>query len=193
VKKRQIVALASVLLVGGVVVSASSSAAKSTKTQVDFWEVGCVLDPGTSWISEDGVFHGRGRVATGVFYDADDFARVGTDTVVGNANLDPVTGTGRLFGTFSLEYLPDSYPGTFDGTWNSSLAGWVSSFGRAVGQGTGELHGMKMKLKLVGDPTVEIPDGLLAAVAADPEFPCALDEISGIGRDTGFIHSPRGD
>ena len=189
-KNRQVLALAGVLVVVGALVAVSPSAAKSTRTRVDFWEVSCTVDEGSFWISEDGVFHGRGRVANAVFYDAVTFARVGSDTVVGNANLDFATGTGRLFGTFTLEYLPDSYPGTFDGTWTSSLTGWVSGSGRAVGHGTGELHRMKMKLKLESDPA--IPDELFAAVAADEGFPCALDEISGILHDTGYILDPHG-
>lgn len=148
------------------------------------------MDPGISWVSE-GILHGRGRVSEAVFwaYDEDlgEGVVVGTDTVISNANLDLATGTGRVFGSFTLIYLPSdpSGEGTFDGTFNGSLADLFLFTGRAVGHGTGPLNGQKMRLFF---ETIPPPLWLQEALAANPPD-C---ELPGIFHDTGFLHNRHG-
>jgi hypothetical protein len=185
---RKIMALTGIFLVAMVITSAAAAPAKSTKTPVDVWEVSCMQDPGIVWISEDGILHIRGQVTMATFYDSSDFAIVGYDTIVSNANLDPVTSTGTLFGTWSATYLPASETGTFDGSWNARLSGGIAAVGKAVGHGTGDLRGVKMKLNLLVDPADPPPAGLFTSA----DFP-PCDPIFGITHDTGFIHNPRGE
>jgi hypothetical protein len=187
-KKGQTLALAGVILVAGVLIPTTPSIAKSTRTPVDLWEVSCMVDPGLEWMA-DGVLHVRGRVTQATFYDPENFTVIGSDAIISNANLDPTTFSGNLFGTWSAIYLPASSSGTFDGSWTAKLIGGVEAIGRAVGHGTGDLRGMKMRLSLVADPAAPPPPGLFAS----PEFPpCDPALIIGILRDTGFIHNPRG-
>lgn len=189
-KGKQALALAGVFLVAGSLISAGPSTAESTKTPVDFWEVVCLVDPGIEWLDDDGVLHIRGRISQGTFYDAEDFTVVGSDAIIANANIDLATGNGAFFGTWSAVYLPASATGTFDGAWNARLTGGIALSGKAVGQGTGELRGMKMKVNLLSDPADPPPAGLFVA----PGFPpCNPATIAGIDHATGFIHNPRGD
>jgi hypothetical protein len=188
-KAKQIIALVGVFLVAGLLISANPSTAKSTKTPVEFWEVSCMVDPGFEWIDEYGVLHVRGRVSQATFYEPENFTIVGSDAIISNANLDPATFSGNLFGTWSAVYLPFSDSGTFDGSWTAKLTGGVAALGRAVGRGTGELKGMKMKLTLVSDPADPPPPGLFEAVGFPP---CDPSAIVGILRDSGFIHNPGG-
>ena len=129
-KAKKLWVLAGVLLVVGALVTSVPSFAKSTKTPVDFWQVACLVDPGIEWVSDEGILHGRGRVEQLVLYayDAGTMAAevVGSGVVVGNANIDPATGDGRLFGTVSVIYLPVSATGTFDGRYQGSLTGGIS-------------------------------------------------------------------
>ncbi len=185
---RRIMALVSLLLVASVFIPATPSVAKATRTPVEFWEVNCLIDPGLQWVSEEGVLHIRGQLTQNTFYDPVSFEIVGSNAVVSNANLDPATFSGTLSGKFSLFYLPMSDTGTFDGSWNGKLTGGVAFTGRAVGHGTGELRGMKIKQRLVGDPANPPPPGLFTA----PGFtPC--EPIGGIIFDSGFVLNPRGD
>ena len=197
-KGRQVLAVVVLLLIVGLTAAAGPATAKSTKSDVDFWEVSCMVDPGIEWV-EDGVLHGRGRLSTTILYANDPpqdppvWEVVGSDTVIGNINLDLATGQGRLFGTWSLIYLPESLSGTFDGTWNGSIQFvpppvFVIVYGRAVGHGTGELSGMKMKLKLVGDPNADPPPPYLLNPGLCPPG----TEYAGVSHVTGFIHKPRG-
>jgi hypothetical protein len=171
----------------GLCFTSDSSQAKSIKTPVDMWEVSCLVDPGMEWTS-DGNLHIRGRLTQATFYDAITFEISGSDSIISNANLKLATGTGNLFGTWSAVYLPLSSSGTFDGSWTAKLTGGVSAIGKAVGQGTGDLRGMKMKLKLESDPN--IPVGLLEVLAATP--PCDPSNVVGIIHDTGFVHQRHG-
>lgn len=175
------------IVVVGLCVPSSSTLAKSIKTPVDMWEVSCLVDPGMEWIS-NGNIHIRGRLTQATFYDAVTFEIAGSDSIISNANLKLATGTGNLFGTWSAVYLPLSSSGTFDGSWTAKLTGGVSAIGKAVGQGTGELRGMKMKLKLESDP--DIPAGLLQVLATTP--PCDPANVIGIIHDTGFVHQRLG-
>jgi hypothetical protein len=188
VKGRQILALACVLVMAALI-SAAPSVAKSTKTPAEFWEVSCLVEPGLEWIDDEGVLHIRGQITQSAFYELQNFTIVGSNAIVSNANVDPATFSGNLFGTWSAIYLPASSSGTFDGSWNFKLVDGASGVGRAVGHGTGDLRGMKMRLKLVSDPADPPPSGLFAS----PDFPpCDPTTIVGILLDTGFIHNPRG-
>jgi len=182
--------LGGVLLIVGAAVAAAPAVAKSMRMPVDFWEVSCETEPGRTWISDDGVLHNRGRVSQAVFYAYDESlgagVLVGEDTVVSNANLDPATFSGRVFGTFTLTYLPASELGTFDGKFTGSLTGGVSFIGRAVGHGTGPLRGKKMKLSFA---TPELPLWLLEVLEENPP---ACGQSVGIYHDTGYILAPGG-
>ena len=196
-REKQILALAGALLVAALLILASPSAADpmKNKTAVDVWEVSCLVDPGIQWLSAEGILHVRGRVSQATFYESGSFDIVGSDTIVSNANLshvnlDPLTFDGSLFGTWSAVYLPASNSGTFDGAWHARLTDGGFAVGKAVGQGSGELRGKKMKLNLVVDPIDDPPPPGLFSASGFP--PCDPSLIVGIIHDTGFVHNPGG-
>jgi hypothetical protein len=182
--KRQVLALASALLVVGVLVAVSPAVAK--RVPVDLWEVSCLVEEGMPWVA-DGMLHERGRIARAVFYDSDTFAVIGSDTIISNLDLNLATGAGKLFGVWSAIYLPVSGTGTFDGTWSGEgefppPPNPVSASARALGYGTGDLRGARMRLRL---DTAPVPAELLEVLAADN--PCSPDPWQGITHVTGSI------
>lgn len=187
-KARQVSALAGVLLVVGALFTVSPAAAK--KTAVDLWEVSCQMLDGLPPFPSDAGIHLRGGVSEAVLYaeGPDGAMIVGSDTVVGNLDFDPVTGDGRAFGVFTLIYLPTaggSPTGTYDGLFDGSLNLFTGSFfGIAVGNGTGDLRHHKMRLRL----EAASPPEWLTEYLNDNPPPCGAD--ARFFHDTGFINHP---
>lgn len=187
-KARQVSALAGVLLLVGVLVTISPAAAK--KTPVDFWEVSCQMLDGLPPFPSDGGIHLRGGASEAVLHveGPDGAMIVGSDTVVGHIDFDPVTGDGRAFGVFTLIYLPTpggSATGTYDGPFDGSVNLFTGSFsGIAVGEGTGDLRHQKMRLRL----RAESPPDWLTDYLNDNPPPCGAD--ARFFHATGFINHP---
>lgn len=81
-----------------------------------------------------------------------DARATGRTVVTGHLTLtDPATGTGVMRGT-AVTYVTGQYEGTWESTWQGRLIYGVGFF-EAVGHGTGDLAGLKMKATFTGvDP-----------------------------------------
>ncbi len=151
------------------------SFAKATITEFEGIETVCsIVNPGDVNIS-DGIVHIRGQILTTVIESAE--ARfAGTNTVVINLDLDPTTGTGTSFGTFSLN--PDAVAGTWEGRFSGKITNGLLSL-RAVGHGTNDLKGQQIKVNVQG-----------FAPVVDP--PCPPVPGFAQNKDTGRILNPQG-
>lgn len=189
-RSRQIVVTVGVLLLAATLLAGEPLLAKSVKKPADFYEISCATSPGVSW-EEGQVRHLRGATSWSLFYEEGNPDPIGMDSIVVNINENLVTGKQQVFGTFSLTY-PQEGEGTFDGRWTAKFDPAVPSFlGRAVGQGTGDLTGKKMKLKL---EAVFLPPDWILGILLDPQWttsPCLF--LTGVSHVTGYIHSPKGD
>jgi hypothetical protein len=184
-----ILVTAGVLLLAATLLAGNPLLAKSVKTPVDFYEVSCATSPGVSW-EEGNSGHLRGATSWSLFYQEGNPDPIGMDSIVVNINENLVTGKQEVFGTFSLTY-PLEDDGTFDGRWTAKFDPAVPSFlGRAVGHGTGDLTGKKMKLNL---EAVFLPPDWILGILDDSRWtepPCLF--LTGVSHVTGFIHSPKG-
>jgi hypothetical protein len=137
-----------------------SATARAIKTDVEVIDYGChLVDPGVSWVDEDGVLHIKGQVYNGETRSSD--ARfIGASTLyVVSWNIDLTTGDYTMHAIGTLD-LADP---TIDGTWeflsiNSRNVGGVIA-ARAVARGTGDLAGLKAGMMIEAlneppDPTV---------------------------------------
>jgi hypothetical protein len=115
------------LAFGCCVAGFAGSAVAATKTSVTFTDtVVSVGAPERVWVSDDQVLHVRGQPQTTVV--AGDLT--GTFQLVANVNLDLNTGTGELFGKFTLTTSSVTWVGSF--TAQITSAGVSGTF---VGQG----------------------------------------------------------
>ena len=184
-KRNRVSQLTGALLLAGLLLLVPP--AESSKTPVDIYEAVCLVTPATQWVA-DNTLYVRGQHNQSVFYDPVTFEEVGTNSVIGNVNVDLQTGELDYFGTFSGIYLVESDTGTFDGTWNGHESLEAGFFGHAIGRGTEELAGRKIKLSLRGVDPSEVPPELLAILSQPPWTDCLV----GIFRDTGFVHGRGG-
>lgn len=96
--------------------------------------------PERFWISEDGIMHMRG-ISTSNIDVTDSPYDTGTASMIMNFDIDPRTGYGHAFGTFTI--YPTTYDGTWEGHWSSHIAP-DGLRGSATGHGTGELEGLQI-------------------------------------------------
>ena len=183
-KRNRVSALTGIFLLAGIFVL--TPPASASKTPFDAYEVVCIVTPGDAWVEGD-TLNIRGQHNRTTLYDAETFEPVGWNSIIANANFVipplPPASAGQLWGTFSSVYLPESETGTFGGTWYGEQGpGGLDYFGSAVGRGTEELIGKKIRVTLRGLAPEEMPPELLAIVLATD---C---ELVGVYRDTGFIH-----
>lgn len=187
--RKTIVAPLAVLLLASLT-AASPSLAQTTWTPVDVFEISCVQVPGMTWTSGE-MLHMRGQMSQSTLYDPATLEVVGTNFILGNANLNQTTGNGVFFGTSSGLLLPVSETGTFDGPWTVQVSSGVLS-GHAIAHGTGELEGQTMRVTLVNLDFAEAA-AVLQQLAAQGRLPCPLQGITGVFRDTGAILVPNGE
>ena len=137
-RRRSLVLLA--LLFGGVWLATEASAQATTVPTTGFQVFLATLDPGTSFISEDGVLHVRNQV--NLFHQYGDLD--GDVVVTGNVELDLATFTGRATAkaSFSGTYTPSGVTGTFDGSAVTDIAPGLFHT-QGVLQGGGGFEGMK--------------------------------------------------
>ena len=147
--KRHMMLLSVVLALLTVFWGAVPAAARATVTEFTALEATCSVIPGTEWVSGN-VLHIRNEVDTTRVASTAPLTN-GTNTVVVNVDLNLKNGSGDIHGTFSLQ------PDGVNGAWVGDFSGHVTDsvfFGHAVGQGTGELAGMKDMVSLQG---TEVP------------------------------------
>ncbi len=177
-----------VLLIGSL--GASDPSVAKVATQIDLFEIACLESPGMTWVTgdEEKVLHLRGQVSLSVLYDVETLEVVGGNTIVGNADLNQATGKGSFCGTFSTVYLPASETGTFDGRWTLNINSGGFS-GRAVGQGTGDLRGRILRVRVQGLSEADAAS-LLQQLVGLGRLYCPPSSITGILRDVGVILPP---
>lgn len=180
--RKPFLTLAATLVAAALLLSAPVFAG-SIRTPFEAYQILCVVDPGTQWV--DGTtLHIRGQLAHEITYGPPTFEIVGQNSLVINSNIDLVTGYITTSGSFSLHYLPASPTGTFDGRLNARGIGedWR---GKAVGHGTGDLKGQKIKGVIQPVPLAEVPPELLYALTQPPWTECP--QIGGVFRNVGYI------
>lgn len=182
----RILALVGMLLLAAILMLALPASAESSKTPFDVYEVSCDVTPGIQWVAGH-TLHVRGQESQNIFYDPETFEILGENSIVSNVNSDLNTGQANLFGTFSAIYLPESNTGTFDGTWNGELSPASGFVGRALGHGTDDITGKKIKVTVRGVDLSEVPPELWIILSEPPWTECEV--FGGIFRDTGFIHN----
>ena len=95
-----------------------------------------ITDPGTQWVSEDGIGHIRDQTQSGLV--SGDVT--GSITVTGKSNVEVATETGSGSGRFTLT--------TSDGTWEGSFHGTFAAgvfSGKLMARGSGVWEGMRLK------------------------------------------------
>lgn len=157
------------------------------KTPVDFYEVGCVADPGTELVTNNGrEFHMVGQVGRSLFYDAGTFEVIGQNTTLANMLVKLRTGKTQMCGTFS-GLLPD-YAGanTFDGTFYFKI-GATGVTGRVLGHGTFSFRHDQVKMQYRSVAPEAMPAELTRILSRRPWKQCA--DLIGPFRATGFIRT----
>jgi hypothetical protein len=149
-----------VIVLGLLAFSLGASPAAAQATRVNYEGQECTTSswgvPERSWISEDGIMHMRG-IALSNQINSDSPYMTGINSLKMNVDLDPTTGEGHAYGTFTLS--PTAIDGDWVGHWSTHVSPAGIS-GRAVGQGTGALTGMKVVNHML---------------SSDPNSPCNND------------------
>jgi len=118
--------------------------APATKTIVAGEFFGYLIDPGTQWISEEGIVQIRDAVGNGTM--TGDLP--GMMTFIINAAFDPTTGTAKAWGKY---VSTDNYGNTFEGNFLATISYWGNHIeGSSEGHGTGAYEGMILKNKYSG-------------------------------------------
>ena len=130
------------------------AAAGTAREPFENINVNCVILSETVWITDD-ILHIRDRVMDGAVDSNRDFHE-GQTRMVGNANVNMVTGYGNYWGTLAI--YPDAYPdGHWYGNWSMQVTpGKVGGIARL--QGFGELDGLLTKADLAPLPPPTLPD-----------------------------------
>jgi len=147
----------SMVLCGSAAIDAFAQATKVPTTGQQFF-VG-VVDPGITFVSEDGVIHTRNQILQ--YFQVGDLE--GDVITVNNTEYDPATCQGRAHGTasFSGTHLASGREGTFAGTFVADFGSEPDGFGGCtfpatatgqgvLAQGTDGFTGMKRFSTQVG-------------------------------------------
>jgi hypothetical protein len=103
------------------------------------------IDPGNTWISDDGILHVVGKVSED-FLDTNNDSLTGNLTITYNYSLNLTTGNGNLSGKWSLDPDNDAYEGTWEGNSVIKFSNFVLS-GHGHGKGTGDFKGLKLTVE----------------------------------------------
>ena len=112
------------------------------------------IDPGRTWVSEDGILHVVGK-ASEDFLDTNNDSLTGILTVTYNYSLNLTTGNGNLSGKQSLDPYDEAYDGTWEGNSVIKFANFALS-GHGHGKGTGDFKGLQLTVEFhetYPDPT----------------------------------------
>ena len=169
------------VLIATLLVATGSAAAKATRTEFrgTYYNCGPTGPPAKVWETGDGrVLHMRGSPGRGYATSTHDYYNA-TNEDLASYDLNLVTGSGGLHGTFektvTTKGINGGWQGTFGGHFKNGLA-YLS----IVGHGTGELAGMKYFAKFV--PITPLPAVHL----------CLPGELAGLSEVTGVILDMRG-
>lgn len=114
--------------------------------------------PERFWISEDGIMHMRGIITSNIDV-TDSPYDTGMASMIMNIDIDPTTGYGHAFGSFTI--YPTTYDGTWEGHWSTHIAP-DGVRGSATGHGTGELEGLQIFNNMSSE---------------NPNDPCTISDI----------------
>ncbi len=125
-----------------------------------------IIDPGESWITEDGILQVRGLLAEGTFNSADlGIADAAMWKTIDYA-LDTITGEGTMHGKFVLTI---DGAGTFEGSFRDRITNSTHLAGTVVGQGTGAFAGWKTMGTWYGDIIDGTVENVLEAIILSPK------------------------
>ena len=164
-------ALVALFAIGMVPVGVSPAMARTVTVDVEAYNVVCeVLDPGTFWVSEDGVQHLRDRVLRSVVISENEYHN-GTGKIYANFNMDPAAGVMTYFG--NLDIYPAAYPENYwAGSFNMQIVpSGAEGIARLKGYGS-DLSGWKIRSNLIPLTPAELAE---FAYACDGNVP-----ISGV-------------
>lgn len=138
----------SVTLAVVIACAASVSADQPRVSFVDATETVCTIpDPGTAWVSGNGILHVRGQVRHDrvVPNPGQGDPRVnGWADLTADLEMDLATGDGSLSGTVRVAPIDPAYHGAyFFGHFTAQLTGGLA-VGRADAQGVGDFDGLKL-------------------------------------------------
>lgn len=148
--------LVALLVVGG---GATRVAAQAQTTEATGYEVTCSIQPGSEWLSGD-ILHIRGEVATTRTVASNlqtgkaEPRLIGTNTILLNIDVNTATGRGTLHG--STTFQPDGIAGTWETRFTGTIRDGIVAV-HAVGHGTGELAGMKLRAELQSIDLADAP------------------------------------
>jgi hypothetical protein len=180
---RLFMALVAFFAIGIAPVGVSPAVAGTVRVDFLAHNVVCeVLDPGTLWVSEDGVVHLRNRVLRSVVISENEYHN-GAGKIYASFNMDPATGVMTYFG--NLEIFPDAFP---DNYWAGSytiqiVPSGADGIARLKGYGS-DLSGWLIKSNLIPLTPAELAGFAYACGGSVP--------ISGV-RSEGTILMPGGE
>jgi hypothetical protein len=117
-----------------------------------------IVDPGTSFVDEDGILHIRNQITEQVV----DGGLMGSQVVTISVNINPATGSGDIHGSYELSAraVELGLTGSFEGRFDGMIVGGVSFFSVTGPRGSGGFDGMKMMVTGQGvGPGVSIYSG----------------------------------
>jgi len=165
-RKRLSAALMTLLVLASAMAVFSMSSVQAQSTKADFtgeailW---ALVDPGQTWF-RGGVEHTRDQVL--VFRDDCTDPRVnGFNTLVANWNINTKTGVVIMWGKFSFDV--DNVEGGWEGTFTGNNIDDGILTIHLVGQGTGELEGLKIVM-WAEDRGILPPEADLSGYILDP-------------------------
>ena len=127
-----------------VVILVSAVPAAARATHIEYTSGDCTIapwgPPEREWISDDGILHQRGVLLINSVTSSSDYI-TGDMTIEMDFDIDLATGLGHAYGSLSI--APTAYNGTWEGHWSTHISP-AGLQGRATGQGTGDLEGMKI-------------------------------------------------
>ena len=124
--------------------AATPAAAGAARYPFTAYNIACSLQEGKTWMSDDGIFHIRGRILQSVVASESAY-HAGTGEIIGNANIDLATMLGEYHGT--LKIFPTAVNGYWAGSWVVQMTP-AGQNGHARLQGYGDLEGWSIKAEL---------------------------------------------
>jgi hypothetical protein len=149
-----------------VTLCANTALAQPTKSAVNAVETVCyIVEPGTQWVTGDGILHIRGQVRKDRVVPENEPRVDGWAYLFANLDLDTNTGDGTFSGMLIVQPIaPSLSAGLFQGRFTGKITAG-SAVGKAEAQGQGIFDGLKLS-------------GTFADFPSDPATaPCPDDAV----------------
>ena len=149
-----------------VTLCANTALAQPTRSVVDAVETVCyIVDPGTQWVTGDGILHIRGQVRKDRVVPQNEPRVDGWAYLFANLDLNTNTGDGTFSGMLIVQPIaPSLSAGNFQGRFTGKITAGAAE-GKAEAQGQGIFDGLKLS-------------GTFADFPSDPATaPCPPDAV----------------